>query len=295
MPGGVQADRDERLFGATEKNRGPWRFAAHLGVDEAPVVSGIRRLRRGRRQWTRTQPQGDGGEKDPTGAARRGVEWQHLQADHDERREPARLADYTYRVGRDEPTSPACADRSVRRAARTFAAGNDVVIGRDLRADVRIAHPLISRAHLVLRFDQGRWIAIDNGSLNGMYVNGRRVPTVDIQDGHRLDIGNPDGPQLTFEVAGNRTAAGRRPRRSPSPAARAEPGPLSSRRRRHPRPPALSRTRPVTAGLPVDPAAAYPSAPQPSYTGSQPHHTRPPSAVRSRVLAGRFPNRPWSR
>ena len=73
-------------------------------------------------------------------------------------------------------------------SARTFAAGNDVVIGRDLRADVRIAHPLISRAHLVLRFDQGRWIAIDNGSLNGMFVNGRRVPTADIQDGLHVNI-----------------------------------------------------------------------------------------------------------
>ena len=46
---------------------------------------------------------------------------------------------------------------------RSFAAGHDVVVGRDLRADVRIAHPLISRAHVVLRFDQGRWLAIDNG------------------------------------------------------------------------------------------------------------------------------------
>jgi ABC transport system ATP-binding/permease protein len=82
-------------------------------------------------------------------------------------------------------------------SARTFAAGSDVVIGRDLRADVRIAHPLISRAHLVLRFDQGRWIAIDNGSLNGMYVNGRRVPTVDLADGQQVNIGNPDGP-LTY-------------------------------------------------------------------------------------------------
>jgi ABC transport system ATP-binding/permease protein len=50
---------------------------------------------------------------------------------------------------------------------RTFAAGHDVVVGRDLRADMRITHPLISRAHLLLRFDQGRWLAIDNGSLNG--------------------------------------------------------------------------------------------------------------------------------
>ena len=39
---------------------------------------------------------------------------------------------------------------------RTFAPGNDVVIGRDLRADVRVAHPLVSRAHIVLRFDHGR-------------------------------------------------------------------------------------------------------------------------------------------
>ena len=53
-------------------------------------------------------------------------------------------------------------------AERTFAAGNDVVVGRDLRADVRVADPLISRIHVLLRFDQGRWMAIDNGSLNGV-------------------------------------------------------------------------------------------------------------------------------
>ena len=47
---GVHADRDERLFRAAERDRGLWRFAAHLGADEAPVVSGIRRLCRGRRQ-----------------------------------------------------------------------------------------------------------------------------------------------------------------------------------------------------------------------------------------------------
>ncbi|WP_231975346.1 FHA domain-containing protein, partial [Mycobacterium sp. E1715] len=75
---------------------------------------------------------------------------------------------------------------------RTFAAGHDVVVGRDLRADMRITHPLISRAHLLLRFDQGRWLAIDNGSLNGTFVNGRRVPVVDIHDGQCLNIGNPD-------------------------------------------------------------------------------------------------------
>ncbi len=94
---------------------------------------------------------------------------------------------------------------------RTFAPGSDVVVGRDLRADVRIAHPLISRAHLVVRFDQGRWIAIDNGSLNGMYVNGRRLPAVDITDGQQIHVGNPDGPLLTFEVGRHQGSVGAPP------------------------------------------------------------------------------------
>ncbi|MEE3062833.1 MAG: ATP-binding cassette domain-containing protein [Actinomycetota bacterium] len=95
---------------------------------------------------------------------------------------------------------------------RTFAAGHDVVVGRDLRADLRITHPLISRAHLLLRFDQGRWLAIDNGSLNGTFANGRRVPVVDIHDGQSVNIGNPDGPLLTFEVGRHQGMAGRPPR-----------------------------------------------------------------------------------
>ncbi len=99
---------------------------------------------------------------------------------------------------------------------RTFAPGHDVVVGRDLRADVRIAHPLVSRAHVVLRFDRGRWVAVDNGSLNGLYVHGRRVQEVDIADGTTVNIGNPDGPPLTFEVGHQDGSAGRPPQSSPS-------------------------------------------------------------------------------
>ncbi|WP_439651135.1 FHA domain-containing protein, partial [Mycobacterium intracellulare] len=118
---------------------------------------------------------------------------------------------------------------------RTFAAGHDVVVGRDLRADMRITHPLISRAHLLLRFDQGKWLAIDNGSLNGTFVNGRRVPVVEIHDGQTLNIGNPDGPLLTFDVGRHQGMAGRPPKTEsmnipvaapPQPAAwSAQPGP----------------------------------------------------------------------
>ena len=94
---------------------------------------------------------------------------------------------------------------------RTFAPGHDVVIGRDLQADVRVAHPLVSRAHIVLRFDHGRWMAIDNGSLNGMFVDRRRVSSVDISDGQSINISNPDGPRLTFEVGRHMGAVGRPP------------------------------------------------------------------------------------
>ena len=116
---------------------------------------------------------------------------------------------------------------------------------------MRITHPLISRAHLLLRFDQGRWLAIDNGSLNGTYVNGRRVPVVDIHDGQGVNIGNPDGPLLTFEVGRHVGMAGRPPQ---------------------------------TASMPIGPASvfaeaagmAWPAAaPGPQQPGRQPNRTSP--------------------
>jgi ABC-type multidrug transport system ATPase subunit/predicted component of type VI protein secretion system len=74
------------------------------------------------------------------------------------------------------------------------------MVGRDQQADLRIPDPRISRAHLILRFDQGRWLAIDNGSLNGTYVNGYRMPVIDIHDGQSIHVGNPQGPRLTFAI-----------------------------------------------------------------------------------------------
>ncbi|MFM8600280.1 MAG: ATP-binding cassette domain-containing protein [Mycobacterium sp.] len=104
---------------------------------------------------------------------------------------------------------------------RTVAPGNDVVIGRDLRADVRIAHPLVSRAHLVLRFvpGTGRWVGVDNGSLNGIFVHGRRVPEVDVADGSVVNLGNPDGPAVSFQIGRYQGSAGRPPQMSTAPIA----------------------------------------------------------------------------
>ncbi|MCK8646576.1 ATP-binding cassette domain-containing protein [Mycobacterium colombiense] len=180
-------------------------------------------------------------------------------------------------------------------AERTFAPGNDVVIGRDLRADMRVAHPLISRNHLIVRYDQGRWIAIDNGSLNGLYVHNRRVPVVDIQDGLRVNMGNPDGPPLSFEVGRHQGTAGRPPLTTsipivsdPSePLARApQSQPLGPQWPGQPQQPASSSFRhaahPPTAAQPGQQAGGatpgYPSAPQPRYpTGGLP--SAPPSGA----------------
>src|ERR1700693_594073 len=116
---------------------------------------------------------------------------------------------------------------------RTFAPGHDVVIGRDLRADVRVAHPLVSRAHIVVRFDRGRWVAIDNGSLNGIFVDRRRVRSGDIRDGQSINISNPDGPRLTFEVGRHVGAVGRPPS-GPQPVRPPDgPQPVSRLAQRH--------------------------------------------------------------
>ena len=175
-------------------------------------------------------------------------------------------------------------------STRTFAAGNDVVIGRDLRADVRIAHPLISRAHLVLRFDQGRWVAIDNGSLNGMFVNGHRMPSVDIHDGQQINIGNPDGPRLTFEVGRHQGSAGTPPptQSVPLTGRPSASWPTQAPQTSQPQIPLPSSPR-IQPQYPSGPQPPYPSGPQPHYpSGPQPHY---PSAPQ-RYPSGREPGAP---
>ncbi|BCO47183.1 MULTISPECIES: FHA domain-containing protein [Mycobacterium] len=161
-------------------------------------------------------------------------------------------------------------------AERTFAAGNDVVIGRDLRADVRVAHPLISRTHLIVRYDQGRWVAVDNGSLNGLYANNRRVPVIDIQDGMRVNVGNPDGPALTFEVGRHQGSAGRPPLTTSIPIVSTPGAPLVGA------PQSPSGTQ--TSVQPQQPASASfrhpahpPTTTQPSHSPSGPLASQPPS------------------
>ena len=139
------------------------------------------------------------------------------------------------------------------------------------------AHPLISRTHLIVRFDQGRWVAIDNGSLNGLYVNNRRVPVVDIQDGQRINIGNPDGPALTFEVGRHQGSAGRPPLTTSIPIVNPPPGP---------RPP---RAAPPGTHGQARPGPAQPPQPQRRQRGLPSPHAAQRAAAELPVASGPTP------
>jgi ABC-type multidrug transport system ATPase subunit len=169
-----------------------------------------------------------------------------------------------------------------------FAPGHDVVVGSDLRADMRVAHPLIARAHLLLRFDRGKWVAIDNGSPTGTFVNGHRVRVVDIRDRQSINIGKPDGPRLTFEIGRHQGAVGQLPPTVEGAPAITPPG--------NPRPsrggptqqggiPGNRIARPQSGPAYQPPAGHRPQTPYPASgprrAASNPSHSVPPPAPRS--------------
>jgi ABC-type multidrug transport system ATPase subunit len=123
---------------------------------------------------------------------------------------------------------------------------------------MRVADPAVSRAHVLLRFDQGKWLAIDNSSRNGMFVNGRRVPLVDIRDGQSVNIGKPDGPRLTFEVGHHEGAVGELPP-TVSAVPTIAPPPTTSQSRPQPAQHAVV-SRPVVGPQPGPTQHAAPSA-----------------------------------
>ncbi|POX85965.1 ATP-binding cassette domain-containing protein, partial [Mycobacterium kansasii] len=160
------------------------------------------------------------------------------------------------------------------RSQRSFAPGADAIVGSDLRADLRVAHPLVAQAHVVVRFEQGNWIAIDN-SRTGMFVDGRRVPLVDIRDGLVVNLGRPDGPRISFEVGHHRGIIGLLPQTGfPPPGG---PAAGTEQQQQQHRPPAQ----------PPGPAPPAPGAP--GYPGAQrttviPVSPPPPQAERTTTL-----------
>lgn len=74
-----------------------------------------------------------------------------------------------------------------------------VVIGREAPAQVQITDPRISRTHVRLEPGADGWTAVDN-SRNGMFVDGERQTSVELSDGLTVELGNPLGIAVTFEL-----------------------------------------------------------------------------------------------
>jgi predicted nucleic acid-binding Zn-ribbon protein len=63
-------------------------------------------------------------------------------------------------------------------------------IGRSGSADIRLDDPTVSRRHaLIVRTAEGDLRALDDRSLNGLFVNGDRVDWAPLSDGDELEIG----------------------------------------------------------------------------------------------------------
>jgi hypothetical protein len=68
-------------------------------------------------------------------------------------------------------------------------------IGRSPDCDIFLDDVTVSRHHAVLRKNDGRFVIEDEGSLNGTFVNRRRIESAELADGDELQIGKY---RLTF-------------------------------------------------------------------------------------------------
>lgn len=65
-----------------------------------------------------------------------------------------------------------------------------VKIGRSRHADICLDDPTVSRRHaLVVRTELGVLKALDDRSVNGLFVNGKHVEWTPLEDGDELEIG----------------------------------------------------------------------------------------------------------
>jgi ribosomal protein S27AE len=67
--------------------------------------------------------------------------------------------------------------------------GEKLSIGRSPEADVFLDDVTVSRDHAVLVWRGGGWWLDDSGSLNGTYVNRRRIDSQRLEDGDELQVG----------------------------------------------------------------------------------------------------------
>jgi hypothetical protein len=67
--------------------------------------------------------------------------------------------------------------------------GERLSIGRSPEAEIFLDDVTVSRDHAVLVRRSGAWYLDDSGSLNGTYVNRRRIDSHKLEDGDELQVG----------------------------------------------------------------------------------------------------------
>jgi pSer/pThr/pTyr-binding forkhead associated (FHA) protein len=82
------------------------------------------------------------------------------------------------------------------RAGEHFRLQNEAItVGRSPDCDIFLDDVTVSRRHALLRREDRRYFIEDQGSLNGTFLNRRRIETAPLEDGDELQIGKY---KLTF-------------------------------------------------------------------------------------------------
>lgn len=66
----------------------------------------------------------------------------------------------------------------------------EIVIGRDEQAGIPVTSAKASRRHAVLRLKQDEYVLHDEGSRNGVYLNGLRIHSAVLRVGDVVQIGD---------------------------------------------------------------------------------------------------------
>ena len=77
-----------------------------------------------------------------------------------------------------------------RSTADEFEVTGEITIGRAAECDVRVFDEGASRRHAIVRREGDQYFAIDQGSTNGTYVNGRRVERQALKTGDEVSVRN---------------------------------------------------------------------------------------------------------
>lgn len=108
-------------------------------------------------------------------------------------REPTQLPEQTAPAPRQPIETTSLAALEIRRGpdagVQIGITGPRLTIGRDRDRDVVLDDSTVSMRHAELRFDGDRYVLVDGGSLNGIYVNRQPVQQVELSSGDELWIG----------------------------------------------------------------------------------------------------------